>query len=118
MIGEGEKFVVKGLNDARQLLHKHHEYSFHMMQTGKLASKSGGYLDCTHIKKMKILRHLKNSSHGYDNLALDQFDRIYGVFETSEGKMRRIDIIVVPYIELAFALLGCQSLNPCTEKSS
>mmetsp|Transcript_13360 Transcript_13360/g.22260 ORF Transcript_13360/g.22260 Transcript_13360/m.22260 type:complete len:242 (-) Transcript_13360:424-1149(-) len=105
--GEGQgvlEAVIDGLVSKKFLLPRTHPHSFFMLRKGRIFSRSGSYSSSTHIVKLKRSVHV--AAHGYDNLAQDSFDRIFGVFRTTEGKMRRIDIIVVPYIEKAFALLG------------
>ena len=36
----------------------------------------------------------------------DYFDKLYGVFVTEAGARRRIDIVMVPYGQLPFAMIG------------
>ena len=35
-----------------------------------------------------------------------RFDHTYGIYRTKAGKMRRLDVIIVPPSEWAFALVG------------
>ena len=36
----------------------------------------------------------------------DYFDKLYGVFVTESGVRRRIDIVLVPYRQLPYAMIG------------
>lgn len=46
--------------------------------------------------------HFLGQWHGH----LRRFDRLLGTFVTEAGKLRRIDLIFVPWDQWAFALLG------------
>ena len=38
--------------------------------------------------------------------ALCRFDKLFGMFSTKTGKVRRMDLIITPHEEFAFCLLG------------
>ncbi|GAB5354350.1 hypothetical protein AAMO2058_000111100 [Amorphochlora amoebiformis] len=106
--GEGSqvlKSVVVGMVQNGRLFGKEEKIGFHMFQSGRITSrKNGTYINASHIERLKTAVH--TTAVGFKNLAQDQYDRVFGAFRTSEDKVRRIDIIVVPYIEMPFALLS------------
>lgn len=58
-----------------------------------------------HIDKIKA-EHLKQPGAAPSHQTLDRFDHIYGMFRTAGGAVRRLDIIIAPHDEFAFAMLG------------
>ncbi|KAA6429749.1 MAG: DNA-directed DNA RNA polymerase mu [Trebouxia sp. A1-2] len=41
-----------------------------------------------------------------NNIAVDRFDKVFGMFMTKSGKVRRMDLIITPHEEYPFCLLG------------
>ena len=48
---------------------------------------------------------LSGGGKGFSGNA-DYFDKLYGIFVTESGVRRRIDIVLVPYRQLPYAMIG------------
>lgn len=59
----------------------------------------------THMAKIKH-EHVRDPSDAPGRQTLDRFDHIYGCVWTAQGKVRRLDVILCPFEEWAFAYLG------------
>ncbi|KAL4428436.1 hypothetical protein ABPG75_002525 [Micractinium tetrahymenae] len=66
----------------------------------------------THLEKLRT-EHLQEASAAPSRETMDKrvgwagwFDRIYGMYRTKRGKVRRLDVIICPPEEWAFGLVG------------
>ncbi|KAL3160377.1 hypothetical protein ABBQ32_010704 [Trebouxia sp. C0010 RCD-2024] len=62
--------------------------------------RMGAHLD--HMRQHVLHGTTTNSN----NIAVDRFDKVFGMFITQDGKIRRMDLIITPHEEYPFCLLG------------
>ena len=103
--GEVIASVARGMQTKGVLLKANEAGGFFKFQDGsRIASPDGSYLSCPHIRKAKT--EALESAGSRFGLLIDSFPRFFGVFRTRRRALRRLDVIVVPHLERAFAMLA------------
>ncbi|PRW44242.1 DNA polymerase lambda [Chlorella sorokiniana] len=79
--------------------------SEHLFPPGQAMCRVQARLLLTRIGWLRE-EHLKEASAAPSMQTLDRFDHIYGIARLDSGKAQRMDIIICPHEEWAFALVG------------
>lgn len=74
-----------------------------LIRQGKVLAPGQGFCN---IQDGRMEKNDSTHVSKHHSIAEDRFDRLLGTFVTEAGKLRRIDLIFVPWDQWAFALLG------------